>query len=380
MLRDFGRRLLLAIALAVVASCAHAAGAAAPRLVAYVAGWERQPAIQAQKLSAINFAFAHVVDGAVVLDHAGDAEALRKLVALKLRNPRLRILVSVGGWGADGFSDAALDDAARERFARSAAELVDRLRLDGLDIDWEYPGLPGPGIVHRDADRENFTRLLQAVRARFDRLATERHRAAGEHYLLTAALADAEFVAHVELAKAAASLDWINLMTYDFHNSLTPTTGHHSGLRRSKTAAPDARCVECAVAQFLDAGVPRDKLVVGVPFYARVFADVNDANHGLDQRYGRYDGEHPWPELQRDFIGHNGFERHWDAAAQEPYLWNAATRTFVSYDDPQSLKLKAAFVRARRLGGIMYWEQSQDPHGELLGVLAAGLGGGTGKR
>lgn len=197
--------------------------------------------------------------------------------------------------------------------------------------------------------------------------------ATSRHYLITAALADSEFVAHIELDRIHSYLDWIDLMTYDFHNSLTPTTGHHAALSHSATSAADERSVERAVDQFLAAGVPAAKLVVGVPFYGRAFADVRDRNHGLDQLYGRYEGDHPWPQLVDGFIGKNGYVRYWDAQAQVPYLWNAQTRTFVSYEDPQSLALKAAFVKAHHLGGIMYWEQSQDPDGQLLGAISDAL-------
>jgi len=105
----------------------------------------------------------------------------------------------------------------------------------------------------------------------------------------------------------------------------------------------------------------------------RAFADVKPENNGLDQPYGKYEGDHPWPQLVADFIDRNGYVRYWDSTAQVPYLWNAQTHVFMSYDDTQSLKLKADFVRARGLGGMMYWEQSQDPRGELLGVLSATL-------
>ncbi|HZX92248.1 MAG TPA: glycoside hydrolase family 18 protein [Rudaea sp.] len=343
------------------------------RLVGYVAGWEKSVPIAAEKLTAINYAFAHVSDGRVVLDQPGAAEGLKGLYALRMRNPRLQILVSVGGWGADGFSDAALTDASRLAFAQSAAELIAQHGLDGIDLDWEYPGLPGPGIVHRDEDKTHFTLLLQALRQQLDALGEKRQRRADTHYLLTAALADGEFTKFIELDRIHAYLDWIDLMTYDFHNSLTPTTGHHAALRRSATSAETERSLERAVSEYLAAGVPARKIVVGVPFYGRAFADVTAENNGLDQTYGKYEGDHPWPQLVADFIDHNGYARHWDATAQVPYLWNAQTRVFVSYDDPQSLKLKAEFVKSNGLGGMMYWEQSQDPRGELLGVLSAAL-------
>jgi chitinase len=362
--------------LTVLCACALAApqpqAQATHRLVGYVAGWEAPKPIAVEKLTAINYAFAHIVDGEVTLDQAGAADFLARLRALKARNPALKILVSVGGWGADGFSDAALSEASRARFAQSAAELIAQQHLDGIDLDWEYPGLAGPGIRHRDEDRRNFTLLLEALRLRLDALGQQRGRGA-DRYLITAALADSEFVAHIELERIHEYLDWIDLMTYDFHNSLTKTTGHHAGLSVSATAAASERSVERAVGQFLSAGVPAKKLIVGVPFYGRAFADVQPENHGLDQPYGHYDKDYPWPKLVADFIGRNGYVRYWDDKAKVPYLWNAQTRTFVSYDDPQSLALKAAYVKSHQLGGMMYWEQSQDPDGQLLGALANAL-------
>jgi chitinase len=171
----------------------------------------------------------------------------------------------------------------------------------------------------------------------------------------------------------ARSLDWFNLMAYDFHNSLTPTTGHHAGLYPSKIDPPGDRAAAKAVRQYLDAGVPAAKLVLGVPFYGRAFTDVTPEHDGLQQAYGKFFGAPSWRELKADYIGRNGYERHWDEQAQVPFLWNARTRTFVSYEDPQSLRIKAAFIRDHHLGGAMYWEQSLDSNDELLDVLDAGL-------
>ena len=344
------------------------------RVVGYVLGSQAPISVDTEKVTALNYAFAHVRDGEAVLDDANAKDFVQRLRSLRFDSPWLQVLISIGGWGADGFSDAALTDESRSRFAASIVDLVKRNVVDGVDLDWEYPGLPGPGIVHREQDRRNFTLLLGAVRQALDAMPPRQFvKLKDNHYLLTAALADAEFVEHIELDRVAAQLDWVNLMTYDFHNSLTPSTGHHSALSVSKTAAANERSVERAVAQFLAAGVPAQKLVVGVPFYGRAFADVRADNHGLDQPYGHYEGDHPWAQLVAGFIGRDGYERFWDDVAREPYLWNAQTRTFVSYDDRQSLALKAAFVKTHHLGGIMYWEQSQDPNGELLGALAAAL-------
>ncbi|MGC1523708.1 MAG: glycosyl hydrolase family 18 protein, partial [Steroidobacteraceae bacterium] len=190
---------------------------------------------------------------------------------------------------------------------------------------------------------------------------------------LSIAAADGPFVNGVDLPAVSRCLDWFNLMTYDFVNSQTPQTGHHTGLGAARHAPADARTVERAVRQFRNAGIRPEKLVIGVAFYGRDFADVRPDDQGLYQHYGRYQGEHPWPELKRDYIDKGGYVRYWDDQAQAPWLWNAAARRFISYDDPQSIAAKAAYVKTMHLGGIMYWEQSLDPSGELLEAIRRGL-------
>ncbi|HET6805686.1 MAG TPA: glycosyl hydrolase family 18 protein [Frateuria sp.] len=355
---------LFACMVAVGASAATAAGY---RVVGYATDWNGADARSLEAIDTLIFAFAHVEQGHVVLD--GDATArLRRLLALKRIRPALKVTIAVGGWGAGGFSEAAATAAGRQAFAQSAARLVAAQGADGLDVDWEYPGHGESGIAFSRADRGRFTLLLQAVRQALDRQAGP-----GRHYALSVAVADGPFVDGIDIAAVEPAVDWFNLMTYDFVNRMTPTTGHHAGLDRSRLAPADARTADRAVHQFIAAGVPPEKLLLGVAFYGREFDDVQVGHDGLYRPYGRYQGEHPWPELVRDFIGRNGFVRHWDAQAGAAWLWNARTHAFITYDDPQSIAAKAAYVKAHRLGGMMYWEQAHDPAGELVSAIREGL-------
>ena len=346
----------------------RAALAAAPtfRVVAYVRDGTVASVTHPEKLTHINFAFAKIdAHGAVALPHPGIAAQLSQLVALKSRNPRLKILLSVGGWTAEGFSDAALSADSRQVFASSAVALLREHSLDGIDLDWEYPGQDVAGIKARPEDKQNFTLLLRTLREQLD--------ASRPGYLLTIASADHEYFDHTEMDKLHVHLDWINVMTYDFFNGMTPTTGHHAGLRRSRHAAATDRDGDAAIRQHLAAGIPADKLVLGAAFYGRAFGDVNPARDGLNQPFKTFVGAFSYSELAATRIDRDGFARRWDAAAQAPYLWNAATRTFISYEDPQSLAAKAKYVRKNRLGGLMFWELSQDRDGELLDAIAEGL-------
>jgi chitinase len=337
------------------------------RVVAYAASWSLPPTIHTQKLTHLNVAFAHIdANHRVFVESAPE---IQKLSALKKSDPRLKILLCVGGWQAEGFSDAALTDASRHAFADSAVSVLREYSLDGIDVDWEYPGQGIAGIKHRPQDKQNFTLLLQVLRETLD----ASKRAGPDHYLLTIAAADREYVENIELQRVTAYLDWINMMSYDFFNSLTPTTGHHAGLYRAEHALPRDRNTDSAVSQYLAAGVPPGKIVLGVAFYGRGFAGVTARNNGVNQSYEHYEGEHGYTDLVEHFIGKGGFVRYWDNRAQAPYLWNSASRVFISYDDPQSIALKARYVLQHRLGGVMFWELSQDHDDELLDVIDRGL-------
>ena len=365
---------ILRIALAAMLLGAMSAGsawAATPtryRVIGYATGWNPAQDKDLHKIDTLILAFAKVEAGRVVLSDAA-AERLPPVIALKSRDPELKVDISVGGWSAGGFSEAARTAAGRKAFADSAAQMLVARGADGLDIDWEYPGHNESGIASSPDDRRNFTLLLQAVRASLDAAGAAHHR----HYTLSIAVADGPFVSGVDLAAVNRYVDWFNMMTYDFCNSMTPDTCHHTGLRASKLAPADARTTGRAVRQFLAAGVPAGKLVIGAAFYARVFGGVDPAHDGLYQPYKKFVGEIPWPKLKTEFIGKQGFVRHWDAQADAAWLWNARTQTFITYDDPESIAAKAAFVKAQHLGGIMYWEQTLDPTDELLDAIWRGL-------
>jgi chitinase len=370
-----GPKLVSALLLVLLLSACRSMSARVPdvsaphyRVVGYDVVKDGADHVDADKIDTLIFAFAQVADNQVVLDPAA-SKRLHQLTMLKSAHAQLKVVLSVGGWGAGGFSEAASTQASRQHFADSATKLLMDNDADGLDVDWEYPGHSESGIHSSPQDRSNLTLLLKGIRAALDVVGQSK----GRHYTLSMAIADGPFIDGIDIAAIAPYLDWFNLMTYDFVNSMTPTTGHHSGLHASPLIPTDARTTDRAVKQFLAAGVSPKKLLIGAAFYGREFDDVKPDHNGLYQAYGHYRTEHPWPQLEADFIKRNGFVRHWDADAQAPYLWNAATHTFISYDDPQSIAAKAAYVKAQHLGGMMYWEQSEDPQNELLDAIWRGL-------
>jgi GH18 family chitinase len=364
------------VLLAAGSPAARAAEPVRPAVIGYVFARDRvlEPhQVRAEKLTHVNYAFANVVGGRVVEGGPRDADNLKVLTGLRPYHPHLKVLVSVGGWTwSKGFSDAALTAKSRRVFVASAVDFVRRHDLDGFDVDWEYPGLPGDGNPHRPEDRENFTALMSDLRSALDREGARK----GRPLLLTfAAGASRSFIEHTEMAKVQAVVDFVNLMTYDFRvASPGEPAGHHANLYASP-ADPRQVSADGAVADFLAAGVPASKLVLGVPFYGRAWEGVNSRD--ALYREGRPPGQRidtSYPSLA-GLAGREGWVRDWDDSARAPFLWNEARKTFVTYEDEESLRLKGRYVREKGLGGVMFWEYHADRSGALLDTLDEALRG-----
>jgi chitinase len=352
--------------------------AAKPVVAAYVfaGGRALTPGeVDAKKLTRVNYAFANIVEGRIAEGAPTDAVNLAALVALKKDNPDLTVLVSVGGWLWSGrFSDAALTPASRAVFIDSVEAFITRYHLDGLDVDWEYPGMSGAGNTFRPEDKQTYTLLLKELRRRFDTMAGTLHHPL---YLTIAAGASSEFIDHTEMAEVAKYVDTVNLMAYDYYEPENGRpTGNHAPLFIDP-ADPKTVSADQSVREFEKAGVAARKLVLGVPFYGHVWGQVPATNHGLFQPGQPIpNADAPYAAIASTMLGH-GYTRYWDAAASAPYLYNAEKQIFVSYEDPESLAAKCTYVKKQHLKGIMFWEYGGDPSGVLLDAIDSGLKPGS---
>jgi chitinase len=345
--------------------------AAAHQVIAYVFPQDRvlgPEEVNVSQLTRINYAFANIKNGEIVEGFPHDAENFAILNQLKRTNPSLKILISVGGWTwSGGFSNAALTPHSRDHFISSAIRFIDRYKLDGIDIDWEYPGQPGNGNTFRPEDKRNYTLLLAELRQRLDREQTR----LGRHlYTSIATGASQKFLDNTEMEKVQHYVDTINLMTYDFYVG-GPMTGHDAPLFHNP-ADPKNVSADHTLDLYLQAGVLEKKIVLGVPFYGRSWGEVPDTNNGLFQPGKPARGVHfSYPDLPNLLA--TGYVRYWDAVASVPYLYNPQKKIFVTYEDPQSLARKCRYVRERHLAGLMFWEYSNDSTGILLEAVHAGL-------
>jgi chitinase len=350
--------LLTIIALTLLAPMAGQAQGPAPRnkatgspaVIAYYATKTIDPdSFATEKLTHIIFSFCHLQGNEMTVTGAYDSNMIRRLVNLKTRNPRLKVILSLGGWaGCRSCSEVFATKKGRRQFTRSVARLSNYFHTDGVDLDWEYPALSNvPGYLFSSDDKDHFTLLLSRLRKKLPRQQEISFAAGG----FTAYLATS-----VDWKKVVPLVDHINLMTYDLVNGYDTVTGHHSPLY----STPYQRESTDHAVRFLDsAGVPPGKLVIGAACYGRLFGDVDSVNDGL-YRPGRFKRSIPVRDLAAWMSTDSGFAVHRDTVAQAPFIYNARQRLFLTYDDTLSVRMKTRYVLQKRLGGIMFWQLGDD--------------------
>lgn len=307
-----------------------------PVVVAYVTSWGNSTP-NPKAMTHINYAFGHVNQtfNGIRIDNP---DRLKMIVGLKQENPGLKVLLSVGGWGSGNFSEMAADQNNRQAFADDCRRVVEQFGLDGIDIDWEYPGSKAAGISASTDDKENYTLLMKEIR-----------QAIGHSKLLT--LASQAGAGHIDFPAVDRYADFINIMTYDMAGS----PQHHAGLYRSGMTGW-LSCDE-AVAAHVKAGIPMHRLVLGIPFYG----------HGCERvpNFINYN----------EIIKLNGYTEKWDKKAGVPYLIDNETGKVVcNFENERSIKIKCRYLHEKGMRGAMYWDYDGD---DRQGSLRQAVWNGT---
>lgn len=305
-------------------------------------------------LTQLIYSFLHLKGNELAIDNAADSLTLMHLTGLKNKYPKLKVLVALGGWGGcKSCSDVFSTEKGRKDFAASTAKIIEQYNADGIDLDWEYPVVPGPpGHPYSAADKDNFTALIKELKAVMQ-----------PDDILS-------FAAGGVPSYLEQSIDWktvmplishVNIMSYDLYNS--KKTGHHTPLYSNTSESLSAhRSVE----YLLNLGIPANQIVIGAAFYARIWENVAHVDNGLFQ-----------PGQFKYALGYNnfdrldpGFEYFWDDVAKAPYAYNSQKRYFLSYDNPKSIASKTRYALEKKLKGIMFWELANDlPQNGLLEAM-----------
>jgi len=342
-----------------------------PVIIGYVGGFRgliATDSIDVWRLTHINYAFIDIKNNRAWLhNEATDTVNLRKLSELKKINPDLKILISIGGWSwSKNFSDAVLTDTSTQNFALSAVDIVSKYNLDGIDIDWEYPGLIGDSNIYRPEDKQHYTNLFKELRKGLDSLHLTTHM---KYYVSTAVGGSQDYIDHTEMDKVQEYTDYINIMSYDYTGGWSSITGHHTNLYTS-SGDSNQYSAHRSIQAFIGAGVPASKIVIGMAFYGKGWQMESTDNNGLYRKALKGARGGGYTYLKDSLINNNGYREYWDATAKAPYLFNAEKKIFISYDNERSVKEKCEYVKHHHLGGAMFWEYNNDKKEYLLKIIA----------
>ncbi|KAI5809328.1 glycoside hydrolase superfamily [Pyronema omphalodes] len=329
--------------------------------------YKQQPpsSLKLNQISHVYYSFAWLrPDGSVYLsDEFADTQievdgvkgCLAAFWKLKQQHTHLKVILSVGGGGkgSDNFKDVAADMNKREMFAYTARELCIQHGLDGIDIDWEHPTA---------TCGQNYLALLDTVR-----------RYLPKPFLVTTALPCGEWALHpLPLAACMNYLDFLNLMAYDFSGPWSPLSGHHAQLYTPRTPCSDAAAAsaDAGICYVRSQGVPAHKIILGIPAYGRSFLGAEEAGE-IYEGCGGDEGTIEYKDLPE-----RGATEHVDLALGAAYC-KGGRGGWVSYDNVQTVKMKAAYVKEQGLGGVFYWtgtgDKSGDEGGSLIEASFAGL-------
>lgn len=325
----------------------------------YSGNAEKVDSIAAEKLTHIIFSFCHLKGNQLAVDNAKDSVTLKKLVGLKKRNPQLKVILSLGGWGGcESCSPVFSTAAARKEFSQSVLKLNQYFKTDGIDLDWEYPTIEGyPGHAYKPEDKQNFTALIQELR-----------KTLGAKYEISFAAGGFQkyLEESVEWKKVMAIADRVNLMTYDLINGYSTETGHHTALY---SRAEQKESTDNAVQYLVRLGIPRNKLVIGAAFYGRSWENVESTDNGL-YKSGKFKSFVDYRRIVKEYTQSNGFSYYWDDQVKAPYLYNPEQKLFVTFDDKKSIAIKTQYAIDQKLDGIMFWELTCDRASDgLLDVI-----------
>ncbi|KAF9963146.1 hypothetical protein BGZ65_005581 [Modicella reniformis] len=387
-------------------------------VVGYWVPWSDLPvsAVDMTKFTHINYGFGMMVKSSakptdIKFDPVADGVHVKELVQ-RGNQYGVPILISLGGWtGSQTFSTVAADASLRKTFINNAMvfvrsntlpanEVPNGWNMDGIDIDWEFPGRAGAICnIHNSQDTTNYLQLLKELRAQLDLEFPNKRK------LLTAAVRvqpfdDASGRPMRDVSAFVPYFDWISVMIYDITGSWSAATGPNAPFNTPSSPGEPFSFIQ-AINAWKSAGWPVNKLVAGVAFYGRAVTstiDMNAANPpsihapqtGTTPKGGPSDSNKPdencsegavysgfwkWKEIRTNILTSNpttpvaGWVRHWDSQTQTPWLFRSSDKMFVSYDDVQSLSIKVNYAKQQDLLGTMFWEMSYDHNNELVDVL-----------
>ncbi|KAJ2037153.1 hypothetical protein H4S04_008638, partial [Coemansia sp. S16] len=374
-------------------------------VVGYYPNWIAMPTLNFNKYTHVNFAFAiPTASGGLTYDN----QAAMPGIVTSLHAAGTKAIISIGGWTGSGlFSSILKSTTSRTAFLGNIVSYVKTYNLDGVDIDWEYPGRQGDScnVYDANSDTSNFLVFLQDLRTQLDATFGSHNK------LLTLAVRVEPFDGPSgpvkDVSAFAKIVDYINLMTYDIAGVWNPTTSPNAPLQFAPGQGPQFS-VGSAIDSWSGAGWPTSQMNLGIPFYGYAMAATKNMLQTPSNMYAPisatapqgdkddtlyadpcsggpavYSGAWQWKHLRDQALltstgtAASPWVRTWDSTTSTPWLFNPNTNTFITYDDPQSIQLKVDYAASKGLAGTMVWSMDMDYNDELLSVLQTFSSGNT---
>lgn len=312
-------------------------------------------------LDVVNYGFATVSKaGNLQLDNTGYTTYLEEV--LKLRKYGIRVLLCIAENSAN-FSNMAYTQEGIDKFVSQVVDTVEKYHFDGVDIDWEFPGVDSGHDV--TIDRPNYTKLMKALREGLD----ARQNKSGTPYLLTAAIPGTSWGSErYELNVLDEYLDYVNMMSYDLNNTIVAC--HHSNLYTSTAAKAYGFSIQYGVDRFVSLGFDKNKIVAGMAFYGKYYTDA--VALGVDAKFKK---NIHYTTIKNTYLNNEDFVEYWDEVAKASYLLNKKTKEFISFDSPRSIIEKCNYAKNSGIMGVMFWDYSEDTTGDLMKAINQGIRG-----
>lgn len=307
------------------------------------------------QLDVINYSFAIIKDGKLSVEQRPNISAFVR----DSHNHGVKVVLALGGWGAGGFSEAAMTKESRKILVDSIVDAVKEYNLDGIDFDWEYPTTGVAGIGFDPKDLGNFTSLVKETREALDNYK--------EGLILSSAFAGGTWAINIyyQVKELNKYLDYFHIMTYDTESR--SIASHHSALYNSVGASSS---VDSSIKGYIAAGASPSKIVVGGAFYGK-FANIETNSNPLGKSANWPGRSMNYSMIKSIYLDNNPQFIFFDEVAKAPYYYDG--KNFITYDDERSLKEKSNYIHENELAGMMFWQLTGDDTGTLLNAIYENL-------